>query len=131
MIEDDSWAGAQETIEGQGGIKGAPVYTAWAPALEPSLQSRTTFLVLPSQQQALPSTTLPWQPRNHRQSKSINYELQLVPSNYPSTSQNPYLGFFKVQVFANGGEQSAETFEGLLIMVFQEFNHTVMHNGFC
>ena len=31
--------------------------------------------------------------------------------------QDPYLGLLKVQVFANGGEQTTKAFKGLFIMV--------------
>lgn len=50
---------------------------------------------------------------------------------FSAISQDPYLGLFKVQVFANGGEQTAKAFKRLFIMVLKEFNHTVVHDCLC
>lgn len=41
-----------------------------------------------------------------------------------------YLCFLEVQVFANGGEQAAQTLQRLLVVVLQQLHHTVMHDGF-
>lgn len=42
-----------------------------------------------------------------------------------------YLGLFKVKVLANGGQQSTQALQGLLIMVFEQFYNAVMHDDFC
>jgi len=40
-----------------------------------------------------------------------------------------YLSLFKVQVFADGGEQPAEALEGLFVVILQQLHHTVVHDG--
>lgn len=40
-----------------------------------------------------------------------------------------HLGLLKVKVLADGGEQSAQTLQRLLVMVLQQLHHTVMHDG--
>lgn len=41
-----------------------------------------------------------------------------------------YLCFFKVQVFADGGEQATKALKGFFVMVLQQLHHTIMHDGF-
>ncbi len=50
---------------------------------------------------------------------------------YKLTSSPPHLGLFKVQVLADGGEQPAQALQRLLIVVLQQFDNTVVHDGLC
>lgn len=40
-----------------------------------------------------------------------------------------HLGLLKVQVLADGGEQPAEAFQRLFVVVLQQLDHTVVHDG--
>lgn len=42
-----------------------------------------------------------------------------------------YLGLFKVEVLANGGQQSTQALQGLLVMVFEQFYNAVVHDDLC
>lgn len=44
-------------------------------------------------------------------------------------SSPPHLGLLKVEVLADGGEQPAQTLQRLLIVVLQQLDDTVMHDG--
>ena len=42
----------------------------------------------------------------------------------------PHLGLLKVQVLADGGEQAAEALQTLLVVVLEQLDHAVVHDGF-
>lgn len=39
-----------------------------------------------------------------------------------------YLGFLKVQVLADGGQQSAQALQGLLVVVLEQLHNAVVHD---
>lgn len=39
-----------------------------------------------------------------------------------------YLGLFKVKVLADGGQQSTQALQGLLVMVFEQLYNAVVHD---
>lgn len=41
-----------------------------------------------------------------------------------------HLGLLKVEVLADGSEQSAQTLQRLLIVILKQFDNTVVHDGF-
>ncbi len=44
-------------------------------------------------------------------------------------SSPPHLGLLKVEVLADGGEQPAQALQRLLVVVLQQLDNTVMHDG--
>lgn len=40
-----------------------------------------------------------------------------------------HLGLLEVQVLADGGEQPAQALQGLLVVVLEQLDHAVVHNG--
>lgn len=42
-----------------------------------------------------------------------------------------HLGLLKVQVLADGGEQPAKALQRFLVMVLQQLDHAVVHDGLC
>lgn len=55
----------------------------------------------------------------------------LLRESHPSLPFLPHLSLLKVQVLANGCEQAAKALKGLLIVVFQQLHHAVVHDGLC
>lgn len=45
-------------------------------------------------------------------------------------SSPPHLGFLEVQVLSDGGEQPAQALQRLLVVVLQQLDNTVVHDGF-
>lgn len=41
----------------------------------------------------------------------------------------PHLGLLKVQVFADGGEQPAQTLQRLLVVILEQLDDAVVHDG--
>lgn len=41
----------------------------------------------------------------------------------------PHLGLLEVQVLADGGEQPAQALQRLLVVVLQQLDHAVVHDG--
>lgn len=55
--------------------------------------------------------------------------ISVCPAPSVSTSTWAHLGLLEVQVLADGGEQPAQALQGLLVVVLEQLDHAVVHDG--